>query len=112
MKPALASDAMIGEVSCIFGALGDASRLKILRALLDVGGPLSQGGVAEAAGLSQANASKHLGCLVRVGLVTRQPEGNTVLFSPVLPLVADLCHLVCGHVSERAQASYDALRNP
>jgi DNA-binding transcriptional ArsR family regulator len=110
MKHALASDAMIDEVSCLFGALGDASRLKILRSLLDAKTPLTQGGVAEAAGLSQANASKHLACLVRVGLVTRNPEGNMVLFKPVLPLVSDLCELVCGHVTDRAKASYHALR--
>lgn len=109
MKPFLASDAMIDEVTCLFGAMGDASRLKILRALLESKEPLSQGGVAEVAGLSQANASKHLACLVRVGLVTRNPEGNTVLFRPVMPLVGDLCELVCGHVSERAKASYHAL---
>lgn len=110
MKQALNSDAMIEEVSCLFGALGDASRLRILRALLENGSPLSQGGIAEAAGLSQANASKHLACLVRVGLVTRSPEGNTVYFQPVLPLVSNLCDLVCGHISDRAKASYDALR--
>lgn len=110
MKPMLASNTMIDEVSCLFGALGDASRLKILRALLDAKEPLNQGGVAEAAGLSQANASKHLACLVRVGLVTRTPDGNTVYFTPELPLVADLCDLVCGHVSDRAKASYHALR--
>lgn len=110
MKGQLANDMMIDEVSGLFGALGDASRLKILRALLDSKEPLSQGNLAEAAGLSQANASKHLGCLVRVGLVTRSPEGNTVFFSPVLPLVSELCGLVCGHVAERAKASYHALR--
>ena len=65
--------------------------------------------MAEAAGLSQANASKHLACLVRVGLVTRNPEGNTVIFKPVLPLVSELCDLVCTHVSDRAKASYHAL---
>lgn len=106
----LANDTMIEEVSCLFGALGDASRLKILRTLLESADPMNQGSLAEAAGLSQANASKHLACLVRVGLVTRNPEGNTVIFKPVLPLVADLCELVCGHVSERAKASYHALR--
>jgi len=110
MKSALANDTMIDEVSCLFGALGDASRLKILRVLLEAKTPLNQGGLAEAAGLSQANASKHLACLVRVGLITRKPEGNTVFFEPVLPLVENLCDLVCGHVSERAKASYHALR--
>ncbi len=108
MKPPL-SDAMIEEVSGLFGALGDSSRLRILRALLDAPEPLSQGAVAEAAGLSQANASKHLACLVRVGLVARSPEGNTVFFTPILPLVSELCGLVCGHVTDRAKATYKAL---
>lgn len=112
MKPALTTDAMIDEVSGLFAALGDASRLKILRCLLESDKPLSQGGVAEASGLSQANASKHLGCLVRAGLVMRMPEGNTVFFSPVTPLVGELCGLVCGHVSERIRATYQAVAGP
>lgn len=101
---------MIEEVSVLFGALGDASRLKILRVLLEEGEPMNQGAVAEKAGLSQANASKHLGCLTRTGLVIRAPEGNSVYFSPVMPLVGDLCDLVCGHVSDQAHASYKALK--
>lgn len=104
------SNPMIEEVSGLFSALGDASRLKILRSLLDSKGPLSQGAVAEAAGLSQANASKHLACLVRVGLVNREPEGNAVYFTPVMPLVSDLCDLVCDHVSDRAKMTYKALK--
>ncbi|HJW71580.1 MAG TPA: metalloregulator ArsR/SmtB family transcription factor [Geothrix sp.] len=104
------SNPMIDEASCIFSALGDASRLKILRALLDAKEPLSQGSVAETAGLSQANASKHLACLVRVGLVNREPEGNAVFFSPIMPLVGTLCELVCDHVSDRVRTSYRALK--
>ena len=73
------SDAMIEQVTGLFGALGDGSRLRILRALLDAKGAQSQGALAEATGLSQANASTHQACLVRVGLVNREPEGNTVL---------------------------------
>ena len=108
MKPPM-TNPMIEEVSELFAALGDASRLKILRSLLEAGEPLSQGALAEAAGLSQANASKHLACLTRVGLVTREPQGNSVFFKPVLPLVEDICGLVCGHVSERVRSTYKAL---
>ena len=104
------SNPMIEEVSCLFSALGDVSRLKILRTLLDSKSPLSQGAVAEASGLSQANASKHLACLVRVGLVNREPEGNAVFFTPIMPLVGELCELVCGHVSDRARVTYKALK--
>ena len=103
------SDPMIQEVSNLFGALGDSSRLKILRALLEAERPINQGTVAEATGLSQANASKHLACLVRVGLVLREAEGNMVFFHPLLPLVADLCSLVSSHVSQQVRASYRAL---
>lgn len=104
------SDPMIEEVSKLFLALGDPSRLRILRCLLEAPEPMSQGALAEAAGLSQANASKHLAALVRVGLTLRQPEGNTVYYAPVLPLVEEICHSVCDHVAERAKAAYQAFR--
>ena len=103
------SDPMIEEVSRLFLALGDPSRLKILRCLLEAKAPMSQGVVAEATGLSQANTSKHLAFLVRVGLANREPQGNVVFFSPVMPLVGEVCDLVCGHVAERVKAAYHAL---
>ena len=103
------SDPMIEEVSRFFLALGDASRLKILRSLLDAQIPMSQGALAEAAGLSQVNASKHLAQLVRVGLVTREATGNSVFYQPVMPLVGSVCDIVCGHVTERVKAAYNAI---
>jgi DNA-binding transcriptional ArsR family regulator len=109
MSKAPMSDQMIDEVSQLFGALGDPSRLKILRTLLDSKTPLSQGSLSEKAGLSQANSSKHLAYLVRVGLVTREPEGNTAFFRITTPLVAQICDLVCGHVSDRIKAAFHAI---
>lgn len=100
---------MIGEVTDIFGALGDQSRLSILRALLDAHESQSQGEMVEATGLSQANISKHLACLVRVGLVTREPRGSSVMYTPVLPLVSDICELICGHVTNRVKKRYKDL---
>ena len=81
------NDQVLEEGSRIFGSLGDVSRLKLLRALLDAHEPLSQGALAERTGLSQANASKHLAFLGQVGLVTREPRGNLVFFLPVTLLV-------------------------
>ena len=104
------SDPMIEEVSQLFLALGDVSRLKILRTLLEVENPMSQGALVQATGLSQANASKHLAQLVRVGLVLREGRGNLVYFQPVLPLVGNVCALVCGHVTDRVKAAYKALK--
>jgi len=104
------SDPMIDQVGQLFLTLGDSSRLKILRTLKETKTAMSQGALAQATGLSQANASKHLAQLVRVGLVTRETEGNTVFYQPVMPLVEDLCEMVCGHVAERVKAAYRAIK--
>ena len=104
------SDPMIEEVAKLFLALGDPSRLRILRCLLAAKEPMSQGNVAENTGLSQANSSKHLALLVRVGLIEREQQGNAVYFSPVLPLVEEVCDLVCGHVAKRVEAAYRAIK--
>ena len=99
----------ISDVSRIFRALGDEQRLRLLRTLLAAGRPLSQKNLAMVCQLSQANASKHLITLVSAGLVSREQQGNFVLFKPVLPLVADVCDLVCGHVTQRIRTSYEAI---
>ncbi|MDP2875660.1 MAG: metalloregulator ArsR/SmtB family transcription factor [Holophaga sp.] len=102
-------DQIINEVSQIFGSLGDVSRLKILRTLLEADEPLCQGSLVEKTGLSQANASKHLALLVRVGLVAREQQGNLVFFKPVRPIVDNVCDLVCGHATARIQDAYRSL---
>ena len=109
MLPTHINDQIIEEVSQIFGALGDVSRLKILRTLLDAGEPLSQGDLVERTGLSQVNASKHLGFMVRVGLVSRERRGNRVYFLPVSPLAGNVCAMVCGHVTSRIHHAYQSL---
>jgi len=102
-------DQIIHEVGQIFGTLGDVSRLKILRVLLEAKEPLCQGALIERTGLSQANASKHLALMVRVGLVTREQHGNLVFFKPVVPIVEEVCGLVCGHVTARIKDAYRSL---
>jgi DNA-binding transcriptional ArsR family regulator len=104
------SDQMIQEAGRIFSALGDASRLKLLRLLMASGKPMSQGALAESAGLSQANTSKHLVCLVQTGLVVREREGALAYFSLVGPLVPEVCGLVKEHVVARTQTAYQSLR--
>ena len=103
------NDQMLDEIGRLFGTLGDPSRLKILRILLASGEPLSQGAIAEATGLSQPNASKHLAQLAQAGLVTREPKGSAVLFRPVTPVVNDVCGMVCRHVATRIQTVYASL---
>ncbi len=101
---------LLEQATAIFRALGDESRLRLLRALLDADEALSQGALAKAAGLSQANASKHLACLVREGLVSRSQEGNAVYFAIQTPMVGELCIMVCGFATRRIQTRYRALK--
>lgn len=105
----LVNDTVINEVSGIFGALADPSRLRILRALLEQRRPLNQSAIVEATGLSQANTSKHLACLARMGLVSRHQEGNSVIYALVEPLVSDLCTMVGNHAALRAENTFQAL---
>ena len=48
--------------------------------------------------------------LMVIQLVGRTPDGNTVRFAIATPLVARICDLVCGHVSERIRAAFQAIR--
>lgn len=105
----LLDEPMLSDVSRLFRALGDNSRLRILRVLLEAGRPMSQKALAEATGLTQANASKHLIQLAGAGLVTREPLGNLVLFSPVTPLVTSVCAIVCAQVTDRIKGIYESL---
>lgn len=110
MNTSQLSDPMIEEAGRIFSALADPSRLKILRLLMAARAPMSQGTLAEEAGLSQANASKHLMCLIQSGLVVRERGGNQAFYHVATPLVGDVCGLVRQHVIERSQAAYQSLR--
>jgi DNA-binding transcriptional ArsR family regulator len=61
-----------------FRLLGDATRLKLILAVRD--DELSVSDIAEAAGTSQANASKHLTALHDAGMVARRRDGGSVLY--------------------------------
>ncbi len=100
---------LLEQAGGLFKALGDPSRLRLLQALLSAQGPLVQHDLAQRAGLQVSNASKHLTLLVREGLVRRHTEGTQASFQIVEPVVAEVCDLVCGHVSQRIQASYKSL---
>lgn len=62
----------------LFRGLSDASRLAILESLRE--GPLSVTEIVKATGLTQSNASNHLGCLNNCGLVAREQKGRFVFY--------------------------------
>ncbi|MCR1781331.1 metalloregulator ArsR/SmtB family transcription factor [Nocardioides carbamazepini] len=69
--------------ACLFRAMGDPSRVAILRHLL-----LGEHNVAELTshlGLAQSTVSKHLACLRDCGLVTSRPVGRASVFTLTQP---------------------------
>lgn len=90
----LPPDSALELVAARFRVLGEASRLKLLRAL--EGGEKNVSELVTASGLTQANASRHLQTLSDAGILGRRREGTSVYYFIADPAVLNLCHIVCG----------------
>lgn len=77
-----------------FRVLGEPMRIQLLDALRE--GPATVQELQEATGASQQNVSKHLGVLLRGGLVSRSKEGNFSRYAIADQGVFELCEQVCG----------------
>ena len=95
-------------VADLFHVLSESSRLRILQILQS--GPASVGDLVEQSGFKQANVSKQLGILSSAGLIARRQDGNRVIYSIKLPLVFQLCDLVCRDIARQAEERADLLR--
>jgi DNA-binding transcriptional ArsR family regulator len=79
-----------------FKALADPARVRLLNALRD--GERSVGELVDDAGLTQANASRHLARLHQLGFLTRQRDGLHIYYSLADRDVLKLCDLMCGRI--------------
>jgi ArsR family transcriptional regulator len=77
-----------------FRGLGEPMRLRILDTLRDGGLTVSE--LVDVTGATQANVSKHLQLLHRLGFVQRQKEGTATRYAIADRDVFRLCDLVCG----------------
>jgi DNA-binding transcriptional ArsR family regulator len=68
-------------------------RIRLLDALYD--GEATVGELQEAIGASQQNVSRHLGVLLRAGVVSRRKQGNHSVYSIADPSVYAICDEVC-----------------
>ena len=100
-------EAQLEAVADLFAVLSEPTRLRILQMLQD--GPASVSEIMGALDLKQANASKQLGILHAAGVLGREKAGNTVRYSIRMPLVFDLCGLVCNGLRAQAQAKLKML---
>ena len=88
--------------------LGEPMRLRLLQALRE--GERSVGELVEEVGAGQANVSKHLQLLHRMGFVQRRKEGTTALYRIADPNVFRLCELVCGGMRDELDEKRRLLR--
>lgn len=87
-----------------FQLLAEPMRIRILDQLRDA--PMSVGALGDALGTSQQNVSKHLGLLLRAGVVARKKQGTLARYRIVDPSVFDLCEQVCGGLQRRIEQQW------
>jgi DNA-binding transcriptional ArsR family regulator len=89
-----------------FRVLGEPMRITLLDTLRE--GEATVQELEEATGASQQNVSKHLGVLLRAGIVARRKEGNFAVYSIADEAIFSLCEQVCGGL-QRQVSELDAL---
>lgn len=104
----VANATSLGLKAKLFRGFSDPSRLAVLEALR--GGSLNVGEIVEATGLSQSNASNHLGCLFDCGLVSREQQGRFVVYSLSDERVERLLGLVDDLLSDVVRGVYECTR--
>jgi ArsR family transcriptional regulator len=97
-NPPLVPDAQIERVARRLKIMGDPVRLQLLN-LLRVHGELNVQDLVDASGQRQANVSKHLGILMREGLVSRRKEGVKAFYTLDDPSLPGICVLVTNQLS-------------
>src|ERR1043165_7305630 len=95
-------DAQLDQLESLFKALGDATRLRILRLLM--AGEVCVCDLHDTLKIPQAKASRHLAYLRRAGLVATRREGLWVHYrlstpsDPIIATIEDAVTHVLGHV--------------
>lgn len=107
MNPPDLNPELLDRVAERFRALSDPARLRLLLALR--GAELGVSELAEAAGVSQPTASKHLAVLRRAGLVRVDRVGSRAVHRVDDASVYDLCETVCDGVVRHQTARHAAL---
>jgi ArsR family transcriptional regulator len=99
---AITTGPVLEETAARFALLGDPTRLRLLNLLLERG-ECTVGELADAAGISLANASQHLRRMALGGVLGRRRTGSQVHYRVVESTIAEICEIVCASVQRRAR---------
>lgn len=92
---------LVEQIAERFRILSEPTRIMLLDSLRE--GDATVADLQTATRGSQQNVSKHLGVLLRAGLVARRKEGNFSVYSIADPMVFELCELVCGGLRRQSE---------
>jgi DNA-binding transcriptional ArsR family regulator len=95
-------DGLVELVAERFRALGEPMRIRLLDRLRQ--DEASVVDLARGLGSTPQNVSKHLGVLLRAGIVARRKEGNFSYYSVADDAVFELCATVCGSVERNVES--------
>jgi DNA-binding transcriptional ArsR family regulator len=84
-----------------FRLLSEPMRIRILDLLRD--GPMTVSAISATVDGSQQNVSKHLGLLLRAGIVSRRKSQTASVYEIADPSVFGLCEEVCGGLQRRLE---------
>lgn len=104
------SDDALALVARRFAILSEPMRLRLLHILM--GGERHVNALAEAAGGTQANVSRHLQTLADAGMVSRRKEGLQVFYAIADPSIFQLCDLVCSSLEKQMAKRATLFRAP
>ncbi len=93
---------MVERVARRLKVLGDPVRLQILNALR-VHEELSVQELMDATGQRQANMSKHLGLMLREGIIARRKESINAFYTIKDPTLQGICLLVSNRLREEGE---------
>jgi DNA-binding transcriptional ArsR family regulator len=92
-------DLLVELLAQRFRVLGEPMRIRLLDRLRDGAATVQE--LQEATGASQQNVSKHLGLMLREGVVSRSKDGNYARYAIADDAIFGLCEMVCGTLRQQ-----------
>jgi DNA-binding transcriptional ArsR family regulator len=102
MADYILTPALIDLIGERFKALSEPARLKVLYTLQS--GEMTVSELMERTGLGQANLSKHLQLLHRLGFVARRKDGFYVFYRLADADVFKMCDIMCGRIAREMRS--------
>ncbi len=97
------------SVARYFSLLADPTRLRIMHTICQDEKSVNQ--IAEEAGSTQPNVSRHLGLLYQAGVVTRRRESNQMFYRVGDSAFTEICRTVCIRVAGELDENKDLKRS-